>query len=359
MTPANDIAAVSPERFPLASLKRRFPAFDLMRVVAIAIIIQLHCSMDGVTPEWWNRLVGVLTGGSLMVFFAVSGALLLPVVESPWRFYLRRIHRVAIPVVVWSVLFLLMAYRDGAFSFPMLVYILEKVPFCQTSPTMWFGYTIVGLYLFLPLVSPWLERASRRDMEGALAIWVIAYGVPFYQMHTGDFLVRESAFGPFFSCLGYMVAGFYLVRWRFLSRETPWWLYAAVAVVGVILPLLGWMRYDYADFDSRALSVTPNSLELVVGVMMFSVIWRLYGGMGQPVAFSGKMAAVVDSVVASVSRASFGMYLNHWLLLKYVIPEFLGVDFSDGFLFGAVVFVCSYLLAVVCRHIPFIGKYLG
>ena len=38
---------------------------------------------------------------------------------------------------------------------------------------------LLGLYLFAPVVSPWIETASRRAMEGYLALWAFTLCIPY------------------------------------------------------------------------------------------------------------------------------------------------------------------------------------
>lgn len=47
---------------------------------------------------------------------------------------------------------------------------------------LWFVYMLLGLYLFAPVVSPWIETASRRAMEGYLALWAFTLCIPYVHL---------------------------------------------------------------------------------------------------------------------------------------------------------------------------------
>ena len=97
-----------------------FPV-DLIRVLAIALVILLHAAAfpyvipQDVTPtvmwDWWTvNIYDALGRVSVPLFAMLSGALLLdPVkVEEPLRvFFKKRFNRIGLPIIFWSVAFLL------------------------------------------------------------------------------------------------------------------------------------------------------------------------------------------------------------------------------------------------------------
>ena len=100
--------------------------------------------------------------------------------------------------------------------------------FCYDTTPLWYLYMLIGLYLIMPLISPWLERASRRELQRVLAIWGVTLLLPYVKMlapalgymgnygNTGLYGVCDwNEFGTFHyvsGFAGYLVLAFYLVK---------------------------------------------------------------------------------------------------------------------------------------------------
>ena len=51
--------------------------------------------------------------------------------------------------------------------------------FNDASGHMWFVYLFIGLYLFLPIISPWLEKVNKKIELCFLLLWVISSFFPY------------------------------------------------------------------------------------------------------------------------------------------------------------------------------------
>ena len=57
---------------------------------------------------------------------------------------------------------------------------LFSIPFtAQGHGILWFMYTLAGLYLLVPIVSPWLRNASKHEIEIYLALWLVTLLYPY------------------------------------------------------------------------------------------------------------------------------------------------------------------------------------
>ena len=88
---------------------------------------------------------------------------------------------------------------------------------------LWFVYVLLGRYLFAPVVSPWIETASRRAMEGYLALWAFTLCIPYVHLGfpelLGECFWNDTPMPPLFSgFLGYMVLAAYLRRYHAAPR---------------------------------------------------------------------------------------------------------------------------------------------
>lgn len=113
----------------------------------------------------------------------ITGALLLPVREETSIFYKKRILRVFWPFLIWSVIYNLFPWFTGLLGLrPELI--LDFFPYSGEEVTrqslsvslgyiaqipfnfslldvhMWYIYLLIGLYLYLPIFSAWVEKVS-------------------------------------------------------------------------------------------------------------------------------------------------------------------------------------------------------
>ena len=133
----------------------------------------------------WGALYGSMLRSCVPLFAMMTGLLLLPVKDiSPGSFYKKRIIRVLVPFLIWSVFYNLFPWVTGVFGgdqsivgifFPYSVAYgsvpsldlpdalinIAKIPFnfSMYAVHMWYIYMLIGLYLFMPSFS---ARASTR-----------------------------------------------------------------------------------------------------------------------------------------------------------------------------------------------------
>ena len=103
-----------------ANSDKRIIWLDLVKFIAIFMMIAVHCT-DNVTPaersEPWYNLWGSFYGSfmrpAIPLFVMVTGALLLPVRENLSTFYGKRLTRIVVPFLIWSVLYNLFPWITG------------------------------------------------------------------------------------------------------------------------------------------------------------------------------------------------------------------------------------------------------
>ena len=133
--------------------------------------------------KFWGAAYGSFLRPCVPLFVMITGALLLPVKGDTSVFYKKRISRVFWPFLIWSVLYNLFPWITGLLGlspevildfFPYsgeevarqslgisLRYIAEiPLNFSIVDVHMWYIYLLIGLYLYLPIFSAWVEKAS-------------------------------------------------------------------------------------------------------------------------------------------------------------------------------------------------------
>ena len=169
----------------------------------------------------------------------MSGIFLLQVRERTRDFFARRFVRVVVPFLAWCVLYASYQFLTGRTDAAGALLGVCRIPvnFGVEIGHLWFVYMLLGLYLFAPVVSPWIETASRRAMEGYLALWAFTLCIPYVHLVfpelLGECFWNDTPMLYYFSgFLGYMVLAAYLRRYHAAPRARYLWGVALLVVVG-------------------------------------------------------------------------------------------------------------------------------
>jgi len=345
-------------------VKEKYFWVDVLRVFAIVSVVIVHVSADIITEwrsvsfgAWWAaNLYDSLARGAVPMFVMISGALLLPQVESYRDFFRKRLQRILIPFVAWVAFYLLWqkCFYEPSLGFPEAV---RRAVSGEVHFHLWFLYLITGLYLVVPFLRVFTANATRQDLLYFLGLcFVIASLGPFWEgldgffFHTGLHLriPVESAQG----FVGYFLLGFALMK-----GSKPFWVPGAGLLwfAALLLCFLGsgWIvshanKFPALFYDNLA----PN---VVLYAASFFVIVK-----ETLPRFELRLNEAVKRSILSLSAASFGIYLIH--------PVFIDV-FSKGrlgFVLNATVghpawsipvtafaiYGCSYLAVLGIRKIP-------
>ena len=152
---------------------------DNSRIIAIFAVVLLHTASDVVTgiavgsDYWWiGNVYDSFVRWCVPVFVMMSGALLLDPNknEALKTFYAKRLARIAVPILFWSVFFLLWTMLKGIAKgdAPSLTFLLKRLISGKPYYHMWFLYMIITLYLF----TPFFRKISSTSTRGELAILV-------------------------------------------------------------------------------------------------------------------------------------------------------------------------------------------
>lgn len=156
-------------------MSQRIKSYDILRTVACLMIIAMHAPIPGADASS-NRLflstLSYLTAPGIGLFFLISGALLLPVRGETSQFLRKRLGKVVWPTLFWTLFYILAEYWMNGEQLTLRKF--ASIPFSpQGHGILWFMYTLIGLYLLAPIISRWLERASKKEVGFYLALGAI------------------------------------------------------------------------------------------------------------------------------------------------------------------------------------------
>jgi surface polysaccharide O-acyltransferase-like enzyme len=352
--------------FGTNSNRKRVFGLDVLRVFACYMVMQVHAgefyyigegsSLLGGDDILWVNIYGSLCRTSVPLFVMITGYFILPVEEKLSVFLKKRFVRVVIPFLVWCVLYSFYLYFLGKYKLSVAFINILKIAinFGNEVGHLWYVYMLIGLYLFFPTISPWLNVASKRSLQFYLPFWVVSLGVPYIHLIYPEFL-GEACWNNtpllyyFSGFLGYAILAFY-VR-KFLAEVK----FICLLLVGVVLVGAGY-AVTYLVFAARAKTVqTACDVELSWGFETVNVAMMTVGVFLLVKNIPESKSKPLNALVTSISNLSYGMYLLHIMILNAFYWLFNSPIKSAAAkipLIAVCCFVCSYLLTLVVSFIP-------
>ena len=376
---------------------------DWARIIACFMVVVVHSTEpfylggEGAlilseSNAFWASFFDSFVRACVPVFIVISCWLQFPLRYSTGEFLRRRAVRILVPFVLWTVVYAVV-WGEPIQNFKDLIF-----NFNYAAGHLWFVYMLLGIYLLMPLLSPWAERVGKRELQFYIAIWLFTTLIPLVRDWMGGAptviygpsgLPRQAlwplwgeaswnAYGLFYyfsGFVGYLLLGLYMRK--FVSVQS-WGRTMAAAVpcyaAGFAVSFCGFLRRVWEScggvFPTESLVETAVWWETTwcndtIGVALMTVAWIL---VLRKITSDG---GFYRRVVLPLSKAGYGMYLCHLLILVPIfgaVSGWLGMD-ADGLLgfwtaptvillSTVCAFVCTGVVSALLQRIPKVGKYI-
>lgn len=361
-------------------MKERIAFVDYVRVVACFMVLLVHASENFYGADasglagnvsmlaneanrfWVSFYDGGLARTAVSLFMIVSAFLLVPMKEGVTmrQFYKKRFMRILPPFFFFMLLYTFlpllwggMTWEQSWTDFKMILF-----NFPSMAGHLWFMYPLISLYLIIPVVSPWLEKASAGDVRIFLGIFVLSTFIPWIHRFISPEIWGEcfwNGFSALWYCSGYLG---YLVLAHYIRKHIDWpvrkrmivgascfavgaiftaWSFWVKGVPGQLIetPMLEW-AWEFC---------TPNVLVATFGIfLMFTCIHK----------------KEAPAIVTETSRLSFGIYLVHMFYLGPIASFFVAGNAADPLIpvcfaipaIAILTFACSWLTIRLLSYLP-------
>lgn len=334
---------------------------DVIRFIAMFTVVCCHCTdpfnfYPGTAPnigeiKLWGAIYGAVLRPCVPLFVMITGALLLPVRGNASTFYKKRIPRVFYPFLIWSVLYNLFPWITGllglspqiildffpyagedvmrqSFSIALEYILMIPFNFSILAVHMWYIYLLIGLYLYLPIFSAWVEKASERAKLMFLLAWGVTLLLPYYYQFVSNYLWGTCSWNSF--GMLYAFAGFngYLLLGHYL-KNLEWSLKKTLAIgipmfaVGYAVTFLGFRHITALP------EYTDEMLELFFTYCSLNVVM-----MTIPVFMLAKKVKVnserMKKALANLTVCGFGIYMIHYFFTGPSVVLMRAIDMPIG-----------------------------
>ncbi len=352
------------------SKNSRYNYIDILRVISSIAVIAIHIIMYyinafPVRSAAWSCLMSgkVLTQFAVPIFFMVSGATIFSSTreESYGSFIKRRLTKIAIPFVVYSLIYYLFyvfvkhEYELGIFEF------VKRFFKNGIQGHFWYLYALIPLYFFYPAIKKWVQSLSKKGLLSViLAFFIVDSFFPLINHLLAlftDFRFSVFSFGKLGVYLNYTLIGYFIHTHIPANKKNG--IIATLTGLGSVTAMIALTYYtSVKKFDQQWIDIL---LALVV-VQAFSVMLLtkcLYEKID--------LKPFVQKTLSTLGMLSFSAYLVHMLVLRSVQLEItrkliktLPLTEAAGVLlavFVGSVIIC-YLWSFIVSKIPLIKKIL-
>jgi surface polysaccharide O-acyltransferase-like enzyme len=331
-----------------------------LRVIATVSVIILHVAVPivrnfSITSQWW---IGNIYDGFVRycvpVFVMITGALLLPQEVTLKAFLQKRFFRALIPFLFWSIIYILYGiivelHKGSELSLFMVLKTITGQLLYGASYHLWYIYMIIGLYLFIPILTKWIRNSNEKEIIYFLSLWIIS-------MFAGkiSYFSKLDILYYFSQYIGYLVLGYYLSIKEFkLKINTIRIISILLFFTGCLITVFGTYFLSvkqgyFAEFFYDYL--TPNILVSTIGIFLFVK----------------SLCTIRENkfsvIVSFIDKYSYGIYLVHVLVLTflykigmtaYFINPIIGIPLTALLCLGV-----STLIILILSKLP-LGKYIS
>lgn len=342
--------------------KKRFAYLDALRIIAIMCVIFNHSGANGyflytTTNRLPVQLISIFISSfckiGVLLFFMISGALLLKKEESLKELYLKRVLRYLIILFVFS----LIRYSYLAYHGQITFYwkdLIRKITTGQIYTPYWFLYSYLGFLVSLPILRKIAKALNPNEFLYLFGLYVLAGGI--FGVLARTFLGQIAISIPFaadmivYPLMGYFIA--YCIPSGKDNSKTLL-LTCLCAFLGLCLNVFI-TEYDYHVLGGWS----EGGLSLFV---IFSAAAVFYG-----VKFFFDhipIPAFLEKIICSVGECTFGVYLLECYVKDYfgfiqkllaaIIPARLA-----AILYLFCIMLIGTAITYILKKIPFIRKLL-
>lgn len=322
---------------------------DAVRVLAVFLVLVIHLSAGVVvkwhaTPtfNWWAaNLYDSISRSSVVLFVLLSGSLLLGKNEPTTTYFSKRLMRIILPWLWWIMLTVffdfifklnLEGFQHGLRGFVRHYFVTG----------FWFIPLVIQLYLLVPILRALLQRVGWSVYVWISLLWAGVIGVQHIYCGASGLCSIWNwplglQYGGFFM-LGYVLAHLPIYRKEMFTALAFWGCSVLWIVMGTYVESKqqGSLSEIYYRYTTLPVLLSAASLFVLIKYSFLKI----------------QLSHTQSTLLKNVSKASFGIYLAHALVIKIVMATSLAGIFGalDSYtivtipLFAMALFCLVYLI---------------
>jgi surface polysaccharide O-acyltransferase-like enzyme len=306
--------------------------------------------------DWWAAdFFNAVTRFAVPAFVMVTGALLLHRDYEIGSFFKKRLSRVVVPFLFWSLVYVCYSWYNEEITFGGDVWAdIKQVLLLLkngSSYHLWYVYMLIGLYFFIPIIGKFVRNATEKEILYFLIVWFAV------QLITQPYL---SAYNPsidmhyFTGYAGYLVLGHYLAFKDFGIPHLRRWMVVLFICSVSAVTIGSWLIIPYPKWPGTMFYEPVNPLIVMSSASIF-IIARLT---------ALKLSPFITRIRDFAGSYNYGIYLGHALIL-YLLDDQLCISYKLCTpivaipLTALICFLITLLMVWLVNKLPFAGKWIS
>jgi len=344
-----------------ADKPEQFDWINNLRIIALFAVIVLHTTSPALETyskgpldiwligDFYNSLVRF----AVPVFVMITGALMLHREYDLAGFLKKRLSRVVVPFLFWSLIYIAFMYYNEDIDYPddWRLLVKQVLHFLRDGASyhLWYVYMLIGLYLIMPVIGKFVRNATENEILYFLIVWFIV------MMAGQSYLVHYKPgvdVRYFEGFVGYLVLGHYLAFKDFKTQHLKAWMIVVFFLSLIAITAGTWLLFRHYNGISTVMYEPISPSIAIIAASIFLIVKQS----------APKLSPTITKIRDFAGTYSFGVYLSHALVLQLLDQAGLNYKlFNPIFSIPVTALVClilSLLLVYFVSKIPF-GKYVS
>ena len=333
-----------------------------LRLIAMFAVIILHTAspllfqFKGTPTQQWlvADIYNALVRFAVPVFVMITGALLLSKEYELADFLKKRIGRLILPFIFWSLIYIVYRWYTEEFFFTGNIWTDTKFVIHQLQTGsfyhLWYVYLLIGLYLFTPVISKFVRHATEKELLYFLAIWFLTLVLSKPYLSKFDTAIDLHNFTGY---LGYLILGYYLTYKKLNIK----YLYPIAISTFIVLVIVIAAGTHYLLLRSHELG-TFFYEPIGPFIALFSASAFLVAKHTVV-----KLNAATKSIINNAGKFTLGIYLSHALVLTLLDLAQINYTLFNPILSIPLIalscFLLSWLLVYIMSKLPLLKYVTG
>lgn len=337
---------------------------DAIRVFAIVLVVLQHV----VTPllysiykihinDWWlSNIYHSISDVCVPLLLMISGYLLIDF-DAPIKLFIhKRILKVLIPLIAWTLIYLLWNHFYNHNVDLSLIGIVKTI-IKPAHYHLWFLYTIMGLYLLMPVLNVFIKNSSNSIQYYLIILWFTSVSIsPLFQKILNTSPNKEDL-SIFSGYLGYLLIGYILGNKKFNRKYLPFLVVTSI----LLIAFSSIATYYLMLMDNGIINkyfhtyLSPNVI--ILSSLIFIIIKVLFENQQE-------LDGYKYFILNKLSKATFGIYLIHVIVLNLLKNGDMGFTFTSFTLTPIIgipiltmfIFFMSFTLIYIIQKIKILRK---
>ncbi|MEG0546063.1 MAG: acyltransferase family protein [Oscillospiraceae bacterium] len=343
----------------LKTIPQRKVYIDVLNIISCFGVVALHCSENvfyfSNSATWWtSMIIQTIARFPIPIFFMICGATLLNYrkKQTTADFFKRRFLRAVVPFIIWSFIYFIWGYIDGKVVFTGIRSFANYFLDNRILYIFWFFYSIIAIYLFIPVLSIITDHASKKLIVYLCGLCFLGTTIlRAINIYTG-FTVTTFFNIPMGSgYIGYVLLGYILSTYK-IKKPYRLCLYAS-GVLSALTMIFG--TYYFSSKIGSTDTKIMDYLSIACALISASVFVFI-----KNVDFEKITTSKSRKALSVLSSTSLGVYLMQMVVIILMNKYFVGLSSTLHYMLWApiLIYTLTVCVALIIKKIPIIKNIL-